>query len=101
MQLTTKEFQYTQVGLEHHLVLNYVPIGCDYEDALAEILTILRLGVVLDKRTSKSRTSWLAGEIERQSLLVVLDTTKSEGIDYASIDIWTNIEGITEEILDA
>lgn len=101
MQLTTKEFQHTQVGLQHHLILNYVPIGCDYEDALAEILTTMRLGVVLDKRTSKSRTSWLAGDKDNQSILVVLDTTKSEGIDYASLDIWTNIEGLAEKILSA
>jgi len=101
MQLTTKEFQHTQVGLQHHLILNYVPIGCDYEDALAEILTTMRFGVVLDKRTSKSRTSWLAGDMDNQSILVVLDTTKSEGIDYASLDIWTNIEGIAEKILSA
>ncbi|MCK5264737.1 MAG: hypothetical protein KAR03_03945, partial [Candidatus Thorarchaeota archaeon] len=97
--MTSKEFQNTQVGLQHHLILNYVPIGCDYEDALAEILTTLRLGVVLDKRTSKSRTSWLAGEIENQTILVVLDSTKSEGVNYSSLDVWTNIEGIAEEIL--
>ncbi len=101
MQLTTKEFQYTQVGLQHHLILNYVPIGCDYEDALAEVLAAMRLGVVLDKHTSKSRTSWLAGDNENQSILAVLDTTKSDGIDYASLDIWTDIEGIQEKILTA
>jgi len=101
MQLTSKKFQSIQDGLHHHIVLNYVPIGCDYKDALAEILTTLRLGVVLDKRTSKSQTSWLAGEIENQPILIVLDTTKSDGVDYASLDIWTDIEGLVEGILSA
>ncbi|MBE0525998.1 MAG: hypothetical protein IH631_03590, partial [Candidatus Thorarchaeota archaeon] len=99
--MTSKEFQYTQGKLPHHLVLNYVPIGCDHEDALAEILTTLRLGVVLDKRTSKSRTSWLAGVIDGQLILMVLDTTKSEGVDFASLDIWTDIDGLVDPILTA
>ncbi|TFG31104.1 hypothetical protein EU528_06990 [Candidatus Thorarchaeota archaeon] len=99
--MTSKEFQHTQVELQHHLLLNYVPIGCNYEDALAEILKALRLGVVLDKRTSKSRTSWLAGEIENQSILIVLDTSKRDEFDYASLDIWCDVEELIEEILTA
>lgn len=98
LPLTAKQFQQTQTELTHQNILNHVPIGCAFEDALAELLTGIRLGVVLDKHTSWSRTTWLAGVVEESPILTVLDTTCIGGINRASIDIWTDIEGIPESI---
>ncbi|MFX1484014.1 MAG: hypothetical protein ACFFCP_12615 [Promethearchaeota archaeon] len=98
LPLTTREFQETQTKLSHHNVLNYVPIGCAYEDGLAELLTDVRLGVVLDKHTSWSRTTWLAGALKDAPLLIVLDTVNSDGVNRASMDIWTNIDDIPDEL---
>jgi hypothetical protein len=98
LPLTTKEFQQTQTELAHHNILDYVPIGCAHEDALAELLSDVRFGVVLDKHTSWSRTTWLAGVVVESPILVVLDTTNTEGVNRASIDIWTNIDGIPDTI---
>jgi hypothetical protein len=58
----------------------------------------MRMGIVLDKHTSWSRTTWLAGSMDGAPLLIVLDTTNSENIDRASIDTWTNIDGIPDTI---
>lgn len=98
LPITTREFQETQTKLRHHNVLNYVPIGCAYEDGLAELLTDVRLGVVLDKHTSWSRTTWLSGALKDAPLLIVLDTVNSDGVNRASMDIWTDIEGIPDEL---
>jgi hypothetical protein len=98
LSLTAKQFQQTQTELTHQNILNHAPIGCAYEDALAELLTSVRLGVVLDKHTSWSRTTWLAGSIDGSPLLIVLDTTINKQTNRASIDIWTNIDGIPETI---
>jgi hypothetical protein len=100
LSLTPREFQNTQTELNQQNLLNYAPIGCAYEDALAELLAIMRLGVVLDKHTSWSRTTWLSGIISGAPLLIVLDTTKSNDINRASIDLWTNIEGISDHIFE-
>jgi hypothetical protein len=99
LPMTAKQFQQTQTELTHQNLLNYVPIGCPYEDALAEFLSLAHLGVVLDKHTSRSRTTWLAGSVKGQALLVVLDSVNTDNIDRASIDFWTNIEGISDDIL--
>ena len=99
LPLTTKEFQHTQTELAHDNILDHAPIGCAHEDALAEILSGVRFGVVLDKHTSWSRTTWRAGVVETSPILVVLDTTNTEGVNRASIDIWTDLQGISETIL--
>jgi hypothetical protein len=99
LPLTTQQFQQTQTILTYQNLLNHAPIGCDFEDGLAELLTGFRLGVVLDKHTSWSRTTWLAGVIETSPILIVLDTTNIESINRASIDIWTNIEEMPDTVL--
>ncbi|MFW9964809.1 MAG: hypothetical protein ACFFCX_14670, partial [Candidatus Sifarchaeia archaeon] len=71
LSLTAKQFQYIQTTLTHQNILNHAPIGCPYEDALAELLTNLRLGVILDKHTSWSRTTWLGGSFDGAPMLVV------------------------------
>ena len=99
LHLTAKEFQSAQTDLKHYTILEHAPIGCSYNNALAELLSCLQLGVVLDKQTSWSRTSWLAGEIDEALLLVVLDTSVINSINRASIDLWSSRDDIADAIL--
>jgi hypothetical protein len=99
LHLTPREFQLAQAKLKQSIILDHAPIGCSYNEVLAELLGCFRLGVVLDKQTSWSRTSWLAGQIDDALLLVVVDATAIKDIDRVSIDIWSNLDDISDEIL--
>lgn len=96
--MTTKEFQTAQTNLKHYTIIEHAPIGCSYANALAELLSCLQLGVVLDKQTSWSRTSWLAGEIDGALLLMVLDTSIINGTDRASLDLWSDQDDVADEV---
>ena len=97
--ISPTQFQHEQTNLVHSIVLDSARVGCRYDEVLAEILSRVRMGVVLDRNTSKSRTSWLSGMIETEPILMVVDAVSINGITRSSIDVWCNIQELPELFL--
>ena len=98
VQITPSAFQELQSSLSHHLIADVVPSGCSYHDVLAEALVKLNVSVVLDKHTSCSRTTWLAGKYNDRNTLVVIDAFEKAFRNYVSIDVWTDDANLAELI---
>ncbi|TFG31526.1 hypothetical protein EU527_12270 [Candidatus Thorarchaeota archaeon] len=98
--MSPSEFQREQMNLKHSILLDNEIVGCHFDQVLVEILRELRLGIILDRSTSRSRTSWLAGIINNQNILIVLDSVTRKEIVRASIDVWSNIEELPQMLLD-
>ena len=94
------EFQDLQTKLPHKTVLDMSISGCAFEDLLSEMLSKLRMIVVLDRPTSFSRTCWLSGKIIDKPVLIVLDGVKESLGDRVSVDVWSDLERIDEAILE-
>ncbi|MFX1603943.1 MAG: hypothetical protein ACFFCK_10700 [Promethearchaeota archaeon] len=97
---TVNQFQELQATTPHLTVLDMSVSGCQFEDLLAEILSRLRMIVVLDRPTSFSRTCWLSGKILDEPVLIVLDGVRGTLGDRVSVDVWSNLERIDEAILE-
>jgi hypothetical protein len=98
--VTINEFQGLQTNLSHKTVLDMSISGCQFEDLLAELLSRLRMIVVLDRPTSFSRTCWLSGRILDKPVLIVLDGVKESSGNRVSVDVWSNLDRVDEAILE-
>lgn len=98
--MSPSEFQRVQMNLKHSIILDNAIVGCQFDEVLVEVLRELRMGIIIDRNTSKSRTSWLAGTINNEHVLMVLDSVIRNGITRASIDIWSENEVLPVAILE-
>lgn len=98
-QFSPAQFQQMQNQLSHNIAIDLSPIGCNYEDALAEAIGVLRAAVVLDRHILSARTSWLSGSILDKRILIVLDAVRMTGKDLMSVDVWSDMSNVTEAIL--
>ena len=98
--ITVNRFQELQTTIRHFTVLDMSVSGCQFEDLLAEILSKLRMIVVLDRPTSFSRTCWLSGKILDEPVLIVLDGVRGSLGNRVSVDVWSNLGRIDEAILE-
>ncbi len=92
--MVPKDFQREQANHRHSIVLDNAIVGCRFDEVLVEVLRRLKMGIVLDRNTHHSRTSWLAGTIGDENVLIVLDSIIKNGITRASVDIWSDIDNI-------
>ncbi|MBN2228583.1 MAG: hypothetical protein JW779_03245 [Candidatus Thorarchaeota archaeon] len=97
--MSPSEFQHEQTTLKHSIILDNAKVSSSFDEVLVEILSEIRMGVVLDRNTSTSRTSWLAGMIESKYVLMVLDSAVNKGVTRVSLDIWCAIDNIHTGIL--
>ena len=99
--MAPKDFQREQMHLKHSTILDHVIVGCQLDEVLVEVLRQLKMGIILDRNTLQSRTSWLAGTIDNSYVLMVLDSVLENGITRASIDIWSDVKDIPTAIFHA
>lgn len=95
-----RDFQTLQTELPHSVLIDMSASGCRFEDILPEVLSKLKMSVVIDRQTSNSRTCWLSGRILKHPVLIVLDVLRERGADWVSVDAWCGLKDIEDALLE-
>ncbi len=96
----SRGFQALQTALPHSVLIDMSASGCRFEDILPEVLSRLKMSVVIDRQTSNSRTCWLSGQILNKPVLIVLDVARERGADWVSLDVWSELKDIEDAVLE-